>query len=410
MIRKSLSRLLRGAADVVSPPSKAEIQSQPGVGVTDSGKNVNTNTSLSIGTVWACVRLLSDVISTLPIQLFERTADGKRALKYDHDLYSILHDSPNADMSAVDFWSAMQTALELRGNAYALKLKAAGDIIGLDMLKPDGMKVSRDKSGRLIYEYSDSQRSGKYTEDDILHIKGFTLDGVLGMSTLAYAKNTLGLSISADSVASETFKNGLRPSSLLQSNKLLSPEQREAYYSRLAEWSSRRAGSALVLELGETLTPINLTPEDAQLLGSREFSVEDVCRWFGVPPFMIGHTQKSTSWGTGLEQQNIGFLTYTLSPRLRRIEQSISRSLIPPEDRRRYFAEFNIEGLLRADSGARASFYSQVLQNGVMSRNEVREKENLQPVPGADVLTVQSNLIPIDKVGTNYQGNNGGQQ
>lgn len=400
---KGFSYVLRAAADYLSPPSKAEIQQQPSAGVSDSGKQVNTNSSLSIGAVWGCVRLLADVVSTLPLQVFERTSDGKKALKYDHPLYYILHDSPNADMSAVDFWCAQQVAIELRGNAYALKLKAGNDIIGLDPLKTDGMKVTRDKSGRLVYDYKDKFREGKFSEADILHIKGFTLDGITGMSTLAYAKNTLGLSLSADSVASETFRNGLRPSALLQVNRLLNQEQRELYYENLARWSAQRAGSVMIMELGETLTPANLTPDDAQLLESREFSVEEICRWFGVPPFMIGHTQKSTSWGTGLEQQNIGFLTYALAPRLKRIAQAIGKSLLQPEERQKYFVEFNLEGLLRADSAARSSFYSQMLQNGVMSRNEVRSKENLQPVEGGDALTVQSNLIPIDKVGTNYQ-------
>ncbi|MDR2173653.1 MAG: phage portal protein [Burkholderiales bacterium] len=394
-----IARRLLNAAGALSPSSLAEIRGQSGYGMSESGKNVTIETSLTLSAVWACVRLLSETVSTLPIQIFERGKDGKSALKYDYPLYQILHDTPNADMSAVDFWCVMQASVELQGNAYALKLRAGNDIIGLDPLKSEAMKVEREKSGALLYVYKDKHREGKYREEDILHIRGFTLDGVMGMSTIAYAKSAIGLALAADGVANDTFKNGLRPAGILQTGKVLTAEQREIYNQRLDAWRSKRSGSIMVLEMNESLSDAKLSPEDAQLLASRGFSVEDVCRWFGVPPFMIGHNEKTTSWGTGLEQQNIGFLTYTLAPRLSRIAQAIGRSLIPVEDRQRYFAEFNIEGLLRADSAARSEFYSKMLQNGVMTRNEVRSKENLQSVDGGDALTVQSNMITIDKLG-----------
>jgi HK97 family phage portal protein len=398
MIKEWFARRLLNAAVALPPESLAEIRQQKGAGLSDSGKQVSLDASLSLSAVWACVRLLAETVSTLPIQVYERGSGGKRALKYDHPLYAILHDTPNYDMSAVDFWCPMQAAVELQGNGYALKLRAGKDVVGLDPLKSEGMKVSRDKSGALVYSYKDKQREAEYTQDDILHIRGFSLDGVMGMSTIACAMNALGLALSAESVASDTFKNGLRPAGILQTGRLLTGEQREAYYQRLTDWRSKRTGSVMVLEAGETLSDAKLTPEDAQLLASREFGVEDVCRWFGVPPHMIGHTTKSTSWGTGLEQQNIGFLTYTLAPRLSRIAQAIGRSLIPPEDRQRYFVEFNLEGLLRADSSARAAFYSQMTQNGVMTRNEVRSKENLPQFEGGDALTIQSNMMSIDKL------------
>ncbi|MDR0249846.1 MAG: phage portal protein [Burkholderiales bacterium] len=398
-INEWVARRLVNVAGALSPSSLAEIRGQKSYGMSDSGKQVDVDSSLALSAVWACVRLLSETISTLPIQIFERGKDGKRALKYDHPLYQILHDTPNADMSAVDFWCVMQAAVELQGNAFALKLRAGKDIIGLDPLKSEGMKVTRDKSGALVYEYKDKHRENKFTEDDILHIRGFTLDGVMGMSTIAYAKSAIGLALAADGVANDTFRSGLRPAGILTVQKPMSREQREAYYERMEAWKAKRTGSVMVLEMGETLTDAKLSPEDAQLLASRAFSVADVCRWFGVPPYLIGHTEKSTSWGTGLEQQNIGFLTYTLAPRLSRIAQAVGRCLIPIEDRQRYFAEFNIEGLLRADSSARAAFYSQMTQNGVMTRNEVRSKENLQPLDGGDELTIQSNMMAIGKLG-----------
>ena len=142
-----------------------------------------------------------------------------------------------------------------------------------------------------------------------------------------------------------------------------------------------------------------MNPADAQMLENRSFNVEDICRWFRVPPFMVGHTEKSTSWGSGLEQQGQGFATYTLKPYLDRIESAIQKKLIPVKDQFTYFAEFNLDGLLRADAEGRAKSYATGLQNGYYSRDEVRAKENMGKIPGGDVYTVQANLLPLDKIG-----------
>jgi HK97 family phage portal protein len=168
---------------------------------------------------------------------------------------------------------------------------------------------------------------------------------------------------------------------------------------------SVNAGKTMVLEAGMKYQQVSMTPEDAQMLQTRAFNVEEICRWFRVPPFMVGHTEKTTSWGTGIEQQMIGFLTFTLLPWIKRIEQSINRWLLKANERRVYFAKFNPEGLLRADSAARAAFYSTMTQNGIMDRDECREKENLPKRGGnAAELTVQSNMLPIDKLGADLGG------
>jgi HK97 family phage portal protein len=147
---------------------------------------------------------------------------------------------------------------------------------------------------------------------------------------------------------------------------------------------------------------IGINPTDAQLLQSRGFSIEEICRWFRVPPWMVGHTEKATSWGTGIEQQMIGFLVFTLGPWLKRIEQSIVKDLLMPAERARYYPKFAVEGLLRADSAARASFYSVMVNNGILTRDEVRELEDRAPMGGnAAVLTVQTALAPLDSLGSN---------
>jgi HK97 family phage portal protein len=178
-------------------------------------------------------------------------------------------------------------------------------------------------------------------------------------------------------------------------------EKRGLFQARLKEFQGAiNAGRAPLLEGGIKYKPISINPVDSQMLQSRAFGVEQICRWFRVPPHMVGHTTNSTSWGTGLEEQKLGFLTFTLQRWLKRIEDECNRKLLSAPDRLRYFTEFNFEGLLRADSAARAAFYSTMTQNGIYTRDDCRIRENLAPMGGnANVLTVQSNLLPIDKLG-----------
>ena len=266
------------------------------------------------------------------------------------------------------------------------------------------MKVDLSKSGDPIYTYCDwpSGTSRNIDERDIMHIRAFSTNGVMGLSPVSYARQTLGLAMATDEASAKVFKNGMRPSGVLSMDQILKKEQRnEVRESMVEQFSgSMNTGKMMVLEAGMKFQPVDLNPEDAQMLQSRAFNIEEICRWFRVWPGLIGHTaQGQTMWGSGVEQMLIGFLTFSLRPWLTRIEQAIRKSLLAPGERNKYFAEFSIEGLLRADSAARAAFYSTMTQNGLMTRNEARQKENLQPKPGADQLTVQSNLLPIDQLG-----------
>jgi HK97 family phage portal protein len=376
---------------------------QSGYGGTDSysGKVVNVQTAMQLAAVWACVRLISETIATLPLQVYERDAKGGRTLARDHWLYTILHDQPNANMTAVEFWEAVVAQLCLWGNAYCLKTYAGSKIISLDPLKPNLMQVKTDLNGDLIYLYTTSKGVKTYTEAEVWHIKGFGIDGLIGLSPVSYARNSLGSSISADEASGKVFANGLRAGGALKMGQILNAAQRKEIRESLAEQlaGTSNTGKLMVLEGGAEYQPLSMNPEDAQMLGTRAFHVEEICRWFRVPPFMIGHSEKSTSWGTGLEQQMIGFLTFALRPYLSRIEQGIKKSLLPPAERTRFHSEFSLEGLMRADSAGRAALYASAAQNGWMTRNEIRELENWPPVEGGNELTVQSNLVPLSLLG-----------
>ncbi len=376
---------------------------QPGyIGLeSHSGKAVSVQGAMQLAAVWACVRLISETIATLPLLIYERDAGGGRHVAKDHWLYTIVHNQPNANMTAVEFWECVAAQLCLWGNAYCLKTYSGTKIISLDPLKPAQMQVKTDANGGLIYLYSTAKGVQIYTEQHIWHLKGFGIDGLIGLSPISYARHSLGASMSADEASGKLFANGLRAGGALQMTQILTAAQRKEIRESMAEQLTGTAntGKLMVLEGGSQYQPISMNPEDAQMLETRAFHVEEICRWFRVPPFMVGHSEKSTSWGTGLEQQMIGFLTFALRPYLTRIEQGIKKSLLSPAERTNYFAEFALEGLMRADSAGRAALYSSAAQNGWMTRNEIRDLENRPPLSGGDELTVQSNLVPVSLLG-----------
>jgi HK97 family phage portal protein len=363
-----------------------------------AGKNVSAGSALRLSTVWACVRLLSETIATLPIGFYERQADGSRTSANAHPLYRLLHSQPNADMTAVQFWEVVVASMLLWGNAYVRKVTSSRRIVALDFLLPDRMSVRRLPTGAREYRYRELDGTvSLIPEDELMHIPAFSLDGVNGLSPVQFGANVMGAAMAADETSAGLFKNAMKSPGLVMMDAVLKEGQREQIRDHVKTVAD--SGGYMVLEKGSSFQQLNMNPEDAELLASRGFNVEELCRWFRVPPFMVGHSEKSTSWGTGIEQQMIGFLTFSLRPWLTRIEQSIRKNLLTPAEQSRYFAEFAIEGLLRADSAARAAFYASAGQNGWMNRNEMRALENLPPVEGGDVLTVQSNLVPIDQLG-----------
>ncbi|EMW9314803.1 phage portal protein [Salmonella enterica] len=378
-------------------------------GTTDSGSVapivvVNDTKISQLSTVWACVDVLSKTVATLPLGFYERTEDGRKTAR-DHPLYEILHYQPNADMTAVEFWEMMMAGLLLRGNAYARIERTGKRVTALTPMVPEKVKVTRDKTGAPVYTYQDpvTRKSLELKEGQVLHIRGrLGPDCLTGLSPIKLGKETFALSIAANAASAALFKNGMRPSGVLKIDRVLTEEQRKDFREGFINQftGSLNAGRVPLLEAGINYQNTSLSLEDAQMIETRRLSVEDVCQWFGVDPIMIGHAvQGQTMWGSGVEQLMMKFLTTSLRPWLTRIEQAIRRSLLAPGDKNKYFAEFAIEGLLRADSAARAAFYSTMTQNGVMTRNEARHKENLPPQPGGDQLTVQSNLLPLDQLG-----------
>lgn len=370
-------------------------------GETDAGEAVSVEMAMQLDVVWACVRRIAETVATLPLHLYGLDKKGVARIDDEHPLYQVLHDSPNYDMTAVNFWECMVGCYLLWGNAFAYKvLGALGRVISLQPMRPDRVQVRRDANGGLSYTYTYQGVTQTFSEDEILHIKGFSLDGLMGMSPIQQARQTLGTARAAQRAAASMFKNGMRPSGFLKAPAYLTPPQREASKLILENFSgASNTGKVPLLEGGWDFTSVSIPPEDAQLLQSQSFHVEQICRWFDMPPILVGHSGQTT-WGSGIEQIMLGWLTLGLRSHLKRIEQAIAKDLLSPADRAGgYYAEFNVDALLRADSAARATQMASLAQNGLRTRNELRALDNLPPKTGGDDLTVQSNLLPIDKLG-----------
>jgi HK97 family phage portal protein len=373
----------------------------------DCTRPVNTETALTISAVFACVRLISQSIAALPCGVFSLDTYGDKILERDNPLYKILRRSPNADMTAFTFFCAFIACRLLWGNAYALKtFRGSGKnraLVSLELLHPALMSLRENKDGSVTYIYQDRLGRNEYTEDEIFHHKGFTINGRTGLSVISYANQSFGISLDQESTTSKIYSRGMQKTGILKVEKTLTNEQRQLFKDNIAAQFGNltKNGGTLVLEGGMTFEALGLTPEDAELIASRSFSIEEVCRWFGVPPVLIGHSANTTMWGTGVEQINLGFLTYTIHPIIKSLEQEMARSLIPSEQKDDLFCEFNIDAFLRADSSGRAALYASASQNGWMDRAEIRRKENLPYKAGSEELTVQSalvNLKDLDKI------------
>lgn len=367
----------------------------------DAGEIVSAESVLSLSAVWACVNLLSGTIASLPVVVYRLNSAGEREVAKKHPLYRVLHDSPNYDQTAVDFWEFISASIELRGNAYARIERSIGKVVGLHPVIPDLVSVRRLANGSIEYRWTQDGKSYRETDQSILHIRGFGGNPLGGLSTLHFGRHAFSLARAIDRSAASTFKNGLRPSGVLTFEKWLTDEQRDIAEKKLTEkyFGAMNSGRPLILEGGTKWEQLTISPEDAQMLESRGFSVEEICRFFGVPPFMVGHTEKTTSWGTGIEQQTLGFQKFTLRRRLKRIEQALEKQLLTPADRANGVSiEFNLDGLLRGDSVGRARFYQQMTSIGAMTINEVRALENLPPVEGGDVPRMQMQNVPITEI------------
>lgn len=367
-----------------------------------SGQSVTIPSALQLSTVWSIVNLLAGTMSTLPIFLNRTQPDGSKVPAREHPLFDILKYRPNADMTAVIFWQIYWLSMLLWGAAYVeIKRGTGGKITSLDFLYPEAVTWRRLFNGSIEWSYNDPVTRSTRTLNaaQMWFTPAYTLDGLNPLSPIRMGANVIGGGIAADRAAAETFTNGMKSAGYVTTTTVLKPEQRDQYRAHVDQVSKQ--GGVMVLEGGTGFHSLTMNPQDAQLLETRQFSVGQICSWWGVNPTMIGQgSDKNSNWGTGLTQQKQGFVDFCLRQWAVKVEASIREGLLTAAERLTLSAEWVFEGLLRGNPKERAEFYQIMQRNGDMTSDEVRKLENWPAMGGnAAVLRVEANMMPLDKLG-----------
>ena len=379
-------------------------------GGSTSGKAVNERTAMQMTAVYSCVRILSEAVAGLPLNVYRYEGDGSKKKALSHPLYHLLHDEPNPEMTSFNFRETLMGHLLLYGNAYAQIIRnGRGEVIGLYPLMPTKMTVDRDSRGNLYYLYTrgsdDAPEEGTRGQvylplEQVLHIPGLGYDGIVGYSPIAMAKNAVGMAIACEEYGAKFFANDAAPGGVLEHPGVLkNPEKVRESWNKLFRGSANSHQIA-VLEEGLKYQPIGISPEQAQVLETRKFQLNEIARIFRVPPHMVGDLEKSSF--SNIEQQSLEFVKYTLEPWLMRWEQSMARRLFTESEKKEYFIRFNVEGLLRGDYQSRMNGYAVARQNGWMSANDIRELENLDRIPaeeGGDLYLVNGAMTKLCDAG-----------
>lgn len=390
-------------------------------GRTTSGKPVNERTAMQTTAVYACVRILAEAVASLPLHVYEYQDDGGKKLVHDHPLYYLLHDEPNPEMTSFVFRETLMSHLLIWGNAYAQIIRdGAGRVLGLYPLLPDKMEVQRDDKGNIYYVYSrNSDENPTFKEygniklkaEDVLHIPGLGFDGLIGYSPIAMAKNAVGMTLACEEYGASFFANGANPGGVLEHPGVLKDPSkvRESWNSVYRGVSN--AHKIAVLEEGMKYQQIGIPPEEAQFLETRKFQINEIARLYRIPPHMVGDLDKSSF--SNIEQQSLEFVKYTLDPWVIRWEQSLQRSLLLPGEKGKYFIKLNVDGLLRGDYQSRMNGYAVGRQNGWFSANDIREMENMNPIPdeeGGNLYLVNGAMTKLADAGAFAGADNGGQK
>ncbi len=399
---EGFSELERNAISTVSRPSNW-LLSALGGGPTASGISIGPQIALQISTVYACIRNLTEDVAKLKIGVYKRQSNGGRVQLKDHPL-AVLLRRPNVYQDRFQFVEQVMFSLLLRGNAYIVLLRnRRGGLTQMVCVQPDKVTILEAQDGDLFYQI---QRSGPFENklldgtgfsvpaEDVIHIRLMSSNGLTGMSPIAYARETLGISIAAEKYQAKLLNQSARPGGVLKHPTKLSVESAQRLKAQWDDMTSGldNAGKTAVLEEGMDWKPLGMTSVDAEFMATRRFTVEEICRIFRMPPHMVQDLTRSTN--NNIAQQGTDYLTHTLSPFLERIEAAFDRSFEFKDDE---FMEFSTEGLTRGDAKTQAETDKLAREGGWLTANECRVKRGLNPKPGGDVLERPVNKVPADQ-------------
>ena len=378
-------------------------------GRTTSGKNVNEMTALQTTAVYACVRILAEAIASLPIHVYKHTDEGKEQ-DVNHQLYYLLHDEPNPDMTSFVFRETLMSHLLIWGNAYAQIIRdGRGQVLALYPLLPDRMTVKRDDKGELYYVYQRSEEDNPNFKDkgniilkksEVLHVPGLGFDGLIGYSPIAMAKNAVGMTLATEEYGASFFANGANPGGVLEHPGILKDPSKVRDSWNQVYQGINNSHKVAVLEEGMSYKTIGIPPNEAQFLETRKFQINEIARLYRIPPHMVGDLEKSSF--SNIEQQSLEFVKYTLDPWVVRFEQAFQKALLLPDEKKTYFIKFNVDGLLRGDYQSRMNGYAIGRQNGWLSTNDIRRLEDMNPLSkeeGGDLYLVNGNMTKLEDAG-----------
>ena len=369
----------------------------PMAALVEDTRDVGPDGALQLSPVWACVDRRASMVASLPFFVYENK-NGVRTLARQDRLYFLLHESPNSRMTPYEFWRALMVNHDLRGNAYARIVRDdKGEALAMWPMPSDQVEMVVMDDGALVYHYRVGQDIAVLAESNVLHLKGLG-NGTTGLSKLDYMRATTDEMAKAQSNATKVFGNSGKPTGVLMIDHTLTQDQRDSVRQEFASLSTGPTARLAVLEANMKYQQLSISPEDQQLLESRKFGVEEICRWFDVPPVLVHHSNVTT-WGSGIEQIVDGFHKLTIRPMLISIEQAVRKRVMTAGQRARLSAEFSHDALLRGNIKDRMEVYSKAVQNGLKTRNECRQLENDPPIEYGDELTAQSNLVPLSRLG-----------
>jgi len=368
-------------------------------GMSLSGLHITEDDMLKVSAVYACINLISNTIASLPFPVYERKERGRERAR-DHYLYNVLQYEPNPEMTSFDFRKFMQYQLELFGNAYANIVRDnAGRVIEMWPIPAVNVRPRRNSSNqKLVYDVSLPGGEFRTLLDyEILHLRGLG-DGLLGYPPLKYAREIAALALAAEGYGAEFFSNGAVASGIVEMPGKLSDEAKKRFeesFRKQYEGLSNKH-RIMFLEEGLKFHQTTIPQENAQFIETRKYQVEEVARFFGVPPHKIASLDRATF--SNVEHQSIEFVMDCIRPRAVNWEQAIHRQILRPAEKSKYYAELLLDGLLRGDMSTRAQYYQAGRQNGWLSANDIRELENMNPIPeeeGGDKYLVNGNMISI---------------
>lgn len=359
-----------------------------------SGVHVTPDSSMRAVTVYACVRVISESLAQLPFAVMERK-DKRRERDESHSLYRLFAIRPNSWMTPFEFIENLIAHVLLRGNHFSLKIKSSdGRVIELLPLHPGLVQVEQKTNYDLLYHVTDGHKVVKtYTQDEIFHVRGLSLNGYSGISPITLHREAVGLALATERHGSTLFGNGARPGGILTvSGKMSADAQKRLKDSWGEAMTGHGAHKTAVLEEGMTWQQVGMTSEDSQFLETRKFQRGEIAAIFRVPPHKIGDLERATF--SNIEHQSLEFVQDTILPWVRRIEQAIHRDLMPTRHRNSHYVKFNIDSILRGDIKTRFEAYAKAIQWGFMNPDEIRELEDRNPRDRGDEFLVPLNMVP----------------